>query len=180
MADKTTFIKLDRNIVNWRWFKAPRVLSVFIWLIIKANVKEGHFEKDTIKRGSLVTSNAHIAEECGLTQSNVRTVLTNLETTGEIGRIIRNHYQIITVNNYESYQADLSKMIPQLASNLEGNSQATRNNQRIKERKNKRIYPPKSPQGGTPPPGEGTEGEIPEMYRDQFKTYEEYLAWRNQ
>ena len=44
MADKTTFIKLDRNIIYWRWYKNPKMLSVFIWLLVKANIKEGHFE----------------------------------------------------------------------------------------------------------------------------------------
>lgn len=140
MADKTTFIKLDRNIINWRWFSSSKILSVFIWLIIKANIKEGHFQQDTIKRGSLATSNAHIAEGCGLTVSNVRTALADLESTGEISRVTRNHYQIITVNNYESYQSGISKTECPITSNLDGNSQATRNNQINKEYKNGRIY----------------------------------------
>lgn len=181
MADKTTFIKIDRNIIHWGWFQNTKVLHVFLWLLIKANIKEGHFEKDTVKRGSLVTSNAHIAEGCGLTISNVRTALGNLEKTGEITRTIRNHYQIINIVNYESYQSDVPKTRGQLASNLDGSSQATliatRNNQRIKEYKNKRIKenPPNPPQGEPSP-----SGTIPEMYRDQFDTYEDYLAWRNQ
>lgn len=174
MADRSTYIKLDRNIINWRWFGNSTVLSVFIWLLVKANIKEGHFERETVKRGSLVTSNAHIAESCGLTISKVRTALMSLEQTGEIVRNIRNHYQIITIVNYEMYQSDRSKSTYQIASNLDSRSQADRNNQRIKEYKNGKNIPPKSPKGGQPP------SEIPEMYRGQFKTLEEYLAWRNQ
>ena len=196
MADKTTFIKLDRNIVNWRWFQNPKILSVFLWLLIKANVKEGHFQKDTIERGSLATSNAHIAEGCGITISNVRTALANLEETGEIAREVRNHYQIIRIVNYESYQSAISKTTGQIASNLDSNSQATliadRNNQRIKERKNKRI---KETPSGTPLRGtdefrrvshlllnrdEGTVDDIPFNYREQFKSFSEYWEVRNQ
>ena len=174
MAEKSTFIKIDRNITDWRWFRNPRILSVFLWLLIKANIKDGHFEKDTIKRGSLATSNASIADGCGLTIQNVRTALADLEETGEIKRIQRNHYQIVEIINYELYQSDSRKSIGQLT----GNSQATnRQLTTIKEYKNKRIKekPPISPQGGTTP-----NGEIPEMYRDQFETYDEYMAWRNQ
>ena len=137
MADKTTFIKLDRNIINWRWFTSPKILSVFIWLLVKANVKEGHFQKDTIKRGSLITSNAHIAEGCGITIQNARTALADLESTGEISREVRNHYQIITIVNYEAYQSSHNKNDIATNKQLTGNSQAT-NKQltTIKEYKN--------------------------------------------
>lgn len=176
MAEKSTFIKLDRNIISWRWYKNPKILSVFIWLLVKANIKDGYFEKDTIKRGSLATSNAHIADGCGLTIDNVRTALANLEQTGEIVRIVRNHYQIITVVNYESYQSDIIKIRGQIPSNPDGKSQATAmanpNNQRIKERKNERRE--EGSLRSDPPSG------IPEMYRGRFKSEEEYLAWRNQ
>ena len=140
MADRSTYIKLDRNIINWRWFGNSTILSVFIWLLVKANIKEGHFERETVKRGSLVTSNAHIAESCGLTISKVRTALMSLEQTGEIVRNIRNHYQIITIVNYEMYQSDRSKSTYQIASNLDSRSQADRNNQRIKELSEQFIF----------------------------------------
>lgn len=183
MADKTTFVKIDRNIIEWRWFKDSKVLHVFLWLLIKANIKEGHFKRDGIKRGSLATSNAHIAEGCGLTISNVRTALAALEETGEITRIIRNHYQVISVVNYESYQSDRSKTEGQLATNLDGNSQATRKQlATIKEYKNKRMERKKEGSlRSDSPSGAKTLDDIPEMYRDMgFKTYDEYLAWRNQ
>ena len=198
MADKTTFIKLDRNIITWRWYKNPKILSVFIWLLVKANIKEGHFEKDTINRGSLATSNASIANGTGLTIQNVRTALADLEATGEITRESRNHYQIITIVNYDMYQLDRLKSTGQLTINHDGNSQATlmatNNNQRIKEykngkkEKNKEKKPSPSPQDGVgdvpkavklKPIGEGTVDDIPEEFRDFCKTYEEYWGFRN-
>lgn len=181
MAEKTTFIKLDRNILNWGWFRSTKILHVFIWLMLKANIKEGHFENDTVKRGSLVTSNARIAEECGLTIDNVRTALANLESTGEITRIIRNRYQLITVVNYDAYQSDVTKNRWQIPTDPEVKSQPTAmsnpNNQRKKEeKKERRKEDPPTPQGGTSP-----SGVIPEMYRDMnFKSYDEYKRWRNQ
>ena len=207
MADKTTYIKIDRNILHWRWFQTPKVLSVFIWLLIKANIRDGSFEKDIVHRGSLITSNAHIAEGCGLTISNVRTALANLEETGEIKREVRNHYQLITISNYELYQSDIPKTRGQIASNLDsnldGNSQANRNNQRKKEGKEEKkekedasVFD--SPIGkvtrGTDrfrsvshlilSAEQGTIDDIPIMYRDgtyqSFKKFADYKAWRNQ
>lgn len=202
MADKTTFIKLDRNIINWRWFQNPKILSVFLWLLVKANIKEGHFEKDVIRRGSLATSNAHIAEGCGLTLQNVRTALANLEETGEISREQRNHYQIINIVNYESYQSDISKQSCQLTGNHDGNSQATnRQLTTIKERKKERrkekeesLRSDSPPQRGTEAfrnrshlilkRNEGTVDDIPVKYRDgtynSFTNFADYYDWRNQ
>lgn len=203
MADKTTFIKLDRNIINWRWFTTPKILTVFIWLLIKANVKEGHFQKDIINRGSLVTSNAHVAEGCGITIANARTALANLEYTGEISRVSRNHYQIITINNYEAYQSAMTKSEcqeqVQVYQSRYNNSQstliATNNNIRIKECKNERREKDKKKSRTSPPPpdgvgdvpnatklkpiDEGTIDDIPEEYRDFCKTYAEYWGFRN-
>lgn len=196
MADKSTFIKLDRNIIHWRWFGNPKILSVFIWLIVKANIKAGYFEKDKIERGSLVTSNAHIAEGCNLTIQNVRTALADLEETGEIKRIQRNHYQVITIVNYESYQADSRKSIGQLTGNLDGNSQATNRqlttikeykNIRMERRKEKSLRSdspsekefPCGKSGNLKPRDEGTADDIPEIYRSIYKTYPEYYDSRN-
>lgn len=203
MADKTTFIKLDRNIINWRWYGNPKILSVFIWLIIKANIKTGHFQRDIIERGSIATSNAHIAEGCNLTIDNVRTALANLEHTGEITRISRNHYQIITIVNYEAYQTDIRKTEHQIPSNTDGKSQATAianpNNQRIyknkrMERKKEETLRSDSPLG-IPKRGtdefrakshiylqedEGTLDDIPLRYRDMFNNFQEYWRYKNQ
>lgn len=198
MADKSTFIKLDRNIINWRWYGNPKILSVFIWLIIKANIKEGHFQKDTIKRGSLVTSNAHIAEGCNITVQNARTVLANLEKTGEIKRIQRNHYQIIEIVNYESYQSDSRKtevqnLSCQTNSDIATNRQLTTikeyKNKRINKRENKKRSPSPFPlvgDGDVPkakrlkPIDQGTVDDIPEEYRDRYKTYADYWRFLNQ
>ncbi len=99
-------IILCNDFVNWRWFSRSKILQVFLWLLMNANTKTEYYEKDEIKRGSLATNNAIIAEECWLTTQNVRTALMNLEHTGEIKRERRNHYQIITIVNYELYATD--------------------------------------------------------------------------
>lgn len=195
MADKTTYIKLDRNIINWRWFKTPKILSVFIWLLIKANVKEGHFRNDYVPRGSLVTSNEHIADGCGITIPNVRVALANLETTGEISRIVRNHYQIIKLNNYETYQSAMLKSVEQIASRSQADSKQiatikeynnNKNGRRKENKKEKSITSPLDGASDVPkamrmkPIDEGTVEDIPEDVRDLFKTYADYWRFANQ
>ena len=104
MADHTTFIKLDRNILNWRWFKNSVTYHIFSLLLLDANYEDHDFGKETIHRGELATSYQSIAESCGLSVSTVRRVLHNLEETGEIKRVVKDHYQIIKVVKYNEYQ----------------------------------------------------------------------------
>lgn len=179
MADKTTFIKIDRNIIEWRWFKDAKVYQVFSWLLIKANIKDHGFRHERISRGSLATSYESIADGCGLSVSSVRRVIDKLEQTGEIEREVRNHYQVIKILNYDEYQGCSQRTGNRQADEQpveQPVEQATDNNQRIirMNKNGKKERPPKSPNGGLPP------SEIPEMYKGQFKTVEEYLAWRNQ
>lgn len=174
-----------------------------MWLLIRANIKEGHFEKDVVPRGSLVSSNAHIAESCGLTIDNVRTALANLEQTGEITRKIRNRYQLITIVKYDNYQSDIINSTGQIPTNPDVKSQATAmsnpNNQRKKEEKKERRKengeffdtPNGKVQRGTDAfrsishlllkPHEGTADDIPEIYRKGCNNdFAIYWGYRNQ
>ena len=104
MADKSTFIKLDRNIINWRWFTDGKTLRVWIWLLASANIKDHDFLGDTIHRGQVATSRKTIASATGLTEDEVRTALKHLKCTGEITSRIRPKYQVITILSFDKYQ----------------------------------------------------------------------------
>ena len=104
MADKTTFIKLDRNIIHWGWYKDGNTFRVFVHLLLTANIKPGKFMKDTIPRGSLATSIGHIAKTVGITYDQARTALTHLKDTNEITITRRPKYLVISITNYNRYQ----------------------------------------------------------------------------
>ena len=191
MAEKSTYIKLDRNIIDWGWFRKANVLQVFVWLLVKANYEDHKLERYAIHRGQIVTSHERIADGCGMSVSTVRRCLNALEGTGEITRVHTNKFQIITITNYDRYQSDLPKMNRQVNSqvNRQVSSQVNRqvnndirnkecitvNSNTKKERnKEKGRYAPGSPSGADNPP------DVPPEHRDRFRTYEEYLKWRNQ
>lgn len=104
MAEKSTFIKIDRNILKWRWYEDANTFRVFVHLIIKANIRDADFERITVKRGQLVTSYAHLARDLGISVRNARTAIEHLKLTGEV--TIRSYakYSVITVLNYDYYQ----------------------------------------------------------------------------
>ena len=108
VAEKSTYIKLDRNILKWRWFTDGNTLKVWIWLLANANIKDHDFLGDTIHRGQVATSRKRIAMDTGMAERQARTALDHLKMSGEVSVTLRPHYQVITIANYDLYQSEKS------------------------------------------------------------------------
>ena len=146
MAEQTTFVKVDRNILQWRWYQDANTMRVFIHLILMANVKDHDFEKITIHRGELVTSLTSLSKQLKMSVRSVRTSLEHLKSTGEVTSRNYPHYQVISIAEYDRYQAVPTR---QSTSNRQGIDKASTSNRqqskniRMKEGKNeKNIYMP--------------------------------------
>lgn len=105
------YIKIDRKITEWEWYKNLNTKVVFFHCLLKANWKDGKFEGKIIKRGSFVTSIKKLSLELCLTEDEVRTAIKHLISTGEITKQTTNKYSVITVSNYELYQ-DVPEQFP--------------------------------------------------------------------
>jgi len=103
-ANTTSFIKLDRNILRWRWYGEKTTLAVFIHFLLKANFAESKFSGHTVKRGQYAFSQRRLAKEIGITHQELRTAIEHLVKTGEISAEAFPRYTLITVLNYEKYQ----------------------------------------------------------------------------
>ena len=138
MAEPSTFIKIDRNILDWRWYQDGNTLRVFLHLLLKANIKDKDFEKITIHRGEVATSYGSIADALGLSVKNVRTAIEHLKETGEVAVNRHPKFQVISIKNYDRYQAVGSQTADNRQANgnqLAGNRQQSKN-ERIEESKN--------------------------------------------
>lgn len=111
------FITLQRQILEWQWFKDTNTLCLFIYLLLSANFKDGKFMGKKIKRGQIATSLPSLAAGTGLSIQNVRTALKHLISTGEVTDNANRKYRIITIVKYNEYQ--------NLTDNLTDNQQTT-------------------------------------------------------
>ena len=103
MDESNEYIMLSKSFINnCLWFHESKMLQVFIWILANACPSDGECFK-TIGKGRIETKNKYIAYHCGMTIANVRTALAKLELSGKITRKHKNHSQIITVVNYDSY-----------------------------------------------------------------------------
>lgn len=128
-----SFIKIDRNIINWQWFKKPNHLIVWIYILVNANYQDGFFQGVEVKRGELAISYKNLAKNTGLSVQNVRTVIEHLISTGELTRRGHHDFTVLSVVNYDKYQH--RQQAKQHPANTQPtcNQHATNNNQRNKE-----------------------------------------------
>lgn len=105
------YIKIDRKILDWEWYKNEHTKNVFFHCLLKANWSDGKFQGKIIPRGSFVSSIGNIASDLDLTVDEVRTAISHLLKTGELTKQTTNRFTVFTVSNYELYQ-DATKQIP--------------------------------------------------------------------
>ena len=104
MANPSTFIKLDRNILDWGWYQDANTFRVFVHLLLKAQIKDETYKGIRIKRGDVVASYGSIGKSLSLTYDQSRTAIEHLKSTNEI--TIKRHpkFLVISIVNYNRYQ----------------------------------------------------------------------------
>lgn len=106
MAKKTTWIKIDRNILQWGWYQDANTMRVFLHLLLTANVKPHAFMGVMIGRGEVATSYSKLAKTLGISIRAARTSISHLKTTGEVTIKPHPKFTVISIVNYNSYQAN--------------------------------------------------------------------------
>lgn len=131
MENLNGFIKIHRKLLKWEWYSDLNVRVLFFHCLLKANHKSEKWQGIEIKAGQFVTSYGHLAKECGLTVHQTRTALDKLKMTGEIANKTTSRYSIITIKNWNLYQANGKQDGKQMANRWQTNG----NKQEIKEDK---------------------------------------------
>ena len=151
------YVMLWRSMLTWEWHDDPPTFTVYVHLILSANIDDVVWHGITIKRGSLVSSYAKIAKRTGLTIRQARTAINHLETTGEVTRLSYPKFTVFTLNNYDKFQDATSKMLKKRSkSDKVVDKLATSNRQR----NNKDNNDNNESINKTPPSGENSETPI--------------------
>ncbi len=100
------FVKLYRDLLNWEWYSDLPVRTLFIHCLLKANYKNTKWKGQAINAGEFITSIASLTKETGLSQRQTRTALFKLKSTCNLTIKTTSRYSIITVNNWQKWQAE--------------------------------------------------------------------------
>jgi DNA-binding transcriptional MerR regulator len=120
----TGWIKIHRKFLDWEWFNKSEAVHLFMYLVLKANHKDGQWQGIDIKKGQFVTSFGKISSDTGISLQTIRTLLKKFEKTNEINIQTTNKFTIVTLCKYECYQQENEPTNTQLT-----NEQQTTNNQ---------------------------------------------------
>ena len=109
------FIKLHKQLTRWEWYKDSNTMRVFIHCLLSANFRDSKVSGTNVLRGQLLAGREVLADELGLSISNVRTSLKKLQSTGELSITSNRRGTIITVKNYDSYQIEDTPRVKTIA-----------------------------------------------------------------
>ena len=118
------WIKIHRKFLDWEWFNKSEAVHLFMYLVLKANHKDGQWQGIDIKKGQFVTSFGKISTDTGISLQTIRTLLKKFEKTNEINIQTTNKFTIVTLCKYECYQQENEPTNTQLT-----NEQQTTNKQ---------------------------------------------------
>ena len=121
------FIKLHRKMLDWQWADDCTIFYFFVKLLFMVNYQEKQWHNVTVHRGQTVTSIAGLCEYMQMSRTAVQRCLRCLTETGEITDEVRpNKYRIITVKNYDIYQAAVDTSKANRSTNRSTNRNANR------------------------------------------------------
>ena len=137
-------IKLHRKLFEWEWYGVPEMTALWIHLLLSANWEQKTWRGLVIERGQFVTSLSTLANDTGLSFSQVRLCLKRLQDSGQIKIDATNQMTKITICNYDSYQ-DKGDSQTQTDNTPESNQNAsetatTKEVKKIRRKENNNIY----------------------------------------
>ena len=103
--EPTSFVKIDRNMLRWGWFRDGDTFRVFMYLILTANYEDSFYMGHKILRGQVVTGRKKIAEDLAITEQRVRTAIKHLKSTNEITTTSTPKFTIVPVTGYDKHQS---------------------------------------------------------------------------
>jgi DNA-binding transcriptional MerR regulator len=129
------WIKIHRKFLEWEWFNKSEAVHLFMYMLLKANHKDGKWQGMEVKRGQFISSLGNISNATGISVQTIRTILKKLEKTNEIELKSTSQFTIVTISKYDCYQEQTDETNKPLTNNQQAtNKQLTTNKNDKKER----------------------------------------------
>lgn len=133
------YTKIHRKMLDWGWYGDSVVKSVFLHLLLTANIGETESHGIWLKRGQALVGSITTAAILGISRQQFRTAISKLRSSHEITTKATSRYTLITIVKYEDYQ---------LVEDLSTTSDNTGKPEMQPRRKNNKKYiPPIVPHG---------------------------------
>lgn len=113
------WIKLYRKIEDWRWYKDALTFHLFIHLLLNVNYCPVANGENVLGRGQIMVTRRSLTDSTNISDRSIRTCIEKLQKSKEIliSQKATNRPHIITICNYDSYQAEIALSNIQLTYN---------------------------------------------------------------
>jgi len=98
------WIKLHRQVLDWRWYTDPNTIRLFLHLLLKATSKPFMLGEIELLPGQLITGRKALSEELKLSEQEIRTAIQKLKNGKNVTIKTTNKFSIVTICNWEEYQ----------------------------------------------------------------------------
>ena len=112
------YVKVDRKMLESDLIHEPVTFTVFMYLLLSANYREGEYNGQQIHRGESVVSYPRIASATGVTERQARTALSKLVKSGRVSVKRYPKFSVVTLLNYDKYQSVSDKKSGECQSNV--------------------------------------------------------------
>jgi hypothetical protein len=102
------WIKLDRDLLTWPYYRNSEAVHLLVHLILKANHSDQYFEDTLIRRGQLMTGRKALSRDTGLSERKIRTLLLKFKKAQILTTKATSKFSIITLLNYDVYQSSIN------------------------------------------------------------------------
>ena len=119
------WIKLQRKLKEWEWYKDSKMVHLFIHLLLSANIEKRRFRGYDIEKGQLVCGLKKLNDDTGISEQSLRTCIKKLKSTGELTVKSTNEFTVVTLVNYEFYQGTEKKLTGKSTGKLTNEQQTT-------------------------------------------------------
>lgn len=142
------WIKLHRKLYEKGFSGMPDYLAIWLYILVHAQHKEQEIvmNKQVVKisRGSLITGRKKLSSVTGVSESKTYRILKYLENEQQIEQQKFNKYTVISIVNYDKYQASEQEIEQQVNNRRTTNEQQMNTYKNVKKEKNekndKNIY----------------------------------------
>lgn len=121
------WIKLHRKMMSWEWFKDSNAVHIFVYLLLSAATEPREWRGASIARGQVAITIDELSGRLGLSVKSIRTALGKLEKSGAIEKLSTARYTLVTIANYDSYQATPGNKRANQMANQTANQNALQN-----------------------------------------------------
>lgn len=133
-----TYIKLFRKMLDWGWYGDTNTFRVFVHILLTANYTPKEYKGQIIGAGECVFGRKAWAEKLGLSEQQVRTAISHLQSTNEITTRATNKFTVIHVEKWELWQIE-NGVSTNEATNQKNEIQPTSNQQLTTPKESKKV-----------------------------------------